>query len=83
MLSIDVNGNENHFAPRLVAEALEGFVDENSPVGTPVISARRKGQPLQLKVVEEDLVFPLYAQIVKIYIKEFYILHFFPLIVVT
>ncbi|XP_032795630.2 cadherin-99C isoform X2 [Daphnia magna] len=53
VLSIDV-GNDNNFAPRLVAEALEGFVDENSPVGTPVISARRKGQPLQLKVVEED-----------------------------
>ncbi|XP_046657764.1 cadherin-99C-like isoform X2 [Daphnia pulicaria] len=52
-LSIEV-GNDNNFAPRLVAEALEGFVDENSPVGTPVISARRKGQPLQLKVVEED-----------------------------
>lgn len=55
VLSIDV-GNDNNFAPRLVAEALEGFVDENSPVGTPVISARRKGQPLQLKVVEEDTV---------------------------
>jgi protocadherin-15 len=54
-LSIEV-GNDNNFAPRLVAEALEGFVDENSPVGTPVISARRKGQPLQLKVVEEDSV---------------------------
>ena len=55
MLRIDV-GTMNGFSPRLVAEALEGFVEENSPVGTPVISARRKGQPLQLKVVEEDPV---------------------------
>lgn len=59
MLRIDV-GSMNGFAPRLVAEALEGFVEENSPVGTPVISARRKGLPLQLKVVDEDPVkFPL------------------------
>ena len=79
MLRIDVNGNENHFAPRLVAEALEGFVDENSPVGTPVISARRKGQPLQLKIVEEDLVFPVvYAQLLDVqYIKEFIYLFYF------
>lgn len=53
MLRINV-GTMNGFAPRLVAEALEGYVEENSPVGTPVTSSRRKGQPLQLKVVDDD-----------------------------
>ncbi len=40
---------------RLVAESLEGFVEENSPVGTLVTSLRKKGEPLQLKVLN-DLV---------------------------
>ena len=55
MVNIRVEPTNLH-APRLVADSLEGFVEENSPVGTLITSVRRKGQPLQLRVIDDDMV---------------------------
>lgn len=54
------------FAPRLVANTAEGFVEENSPVGTSVTAVTRSSQPLQLRVVDDDLV--------RLHIKNFQLL---------
>ena len=54
-LRIEVEAVDLHM-PKIEAESLEGFVEENSPVGTVVTSLRRKGEPLQFAVVDEDLV---------------------------
>lgn len=53
-LIISVEDADLH-APRLVADASEGFVEENSAVGTLVTTVNRNGQPLQLRVVDDDL----------------------------
>lgn len=52
MLRIEVVSSGKS-TPRLVVDSSEGFVEENSPVGTPVVTARGK-QPLQLRVVGDD-----------------------------
>lgn len=44
---------EKHQSLRLVAESLEGLVEENAPVGTLVTSVKKKGEPLQLKVFDQ------------------------------
>lgn len=46
----------DRFAPRLVADATEGFVEENSPVGTLVTTFTHNRKPLQLRIVDDDLV---------------------------
>lgn len=56
LLRIDVDAGHSGNAPRLLADSLEGFVEENSPVGTLVTSMRRKGQPLEIRVVDQEPV---------------------------
>lgn len=53
MLRVDVVPSGTSSSPRLVADSLEGFVEESAPVGTAVVSTRAR-QPLQLKVVGGD-----------------------------
>ena len=54
-LNIVVQAVDQH-KPRIEAESLEGLVEENSPIGTVVTSLRRRGQPLQFAVIDDDLV---------------------------
>lgn len=46
---------DNH-APVLTPSAMEGYVDENSPVGTTVTIDKEGKMPLALKVTDADLV---------------------------
>jgi len=45
--------------PVITASNIEGFVDENAPIGTKVIDA--KGNPIVLTVSDADLVSPNFA----------------------
>lgn len=40
--------------PEIIASATEGYVDENSPVGTKVVDS--EGEPLEIDVIDKDFV---------------------------
>ncbi|GFU49959.1 cadherin-99C [Trichonephila clavipes] len=53
-LLIDVEAVDNH-PPVLTPSAMEGFVNENSPIGTTVTVDKEGKVPLELKVADADL----------------------------